>query len=82
MFFPRAELGWHRKIPKKDTREEGIDADDINDDDEPGKFSDIVLSKIKFTYTKHSYIYMQLTFHYLHRFSQWPVGNDERILLL
>uniref|UniRef100_A0A453QI94 Helitron helicase-like domain-containing protein n=1 Tax=Aegilops tauschii subsp. strangulata TaxID=200361 RepID=A0A453QI94_AEGTS len=33
LFFPRAELGWHRKIPKKDTPEEDVGANNINNDD-------------------------------------------------
>uniref|UniRef100_A0A453H2G0 Helitron helicase-like domain-containing protein n=1 Tax=Aegilops tauschii subsp. strangulata TaxID=200361 RepID=A0A453H2G0_AEGTS len=37
LFFPRAELGWHRKIPKRDTEAEDIGADDISNDDDPGK---------------------------------------------
>uniref|UniRef100_A0A453H3H6 Helitron helicase-like domain-containing protein n=1 Tax=Aegilops tauschii subsp. strangulata TaxID=200361 RepID=A0A453H3H6_AEGTS len=35
LFFPRAELGWHRKIPKRDTEAEDIGADDISNDDDP-----------------------------------------------
>ena len=34
LFFPRAELGWHRKIPKRETREEDIGADNISNDDD------------------------------------------------
>uniref|UniRef100_A0A453SNC7 Helitron helicase-like domain-containing protein n=1 Tax=Aegilops tauschii subsp. strangulata TaxID=200361 RepID=A0A453SNC7_AEGTS len=57
LFFPRAELGWHRKIPKRETQEAHIATDNIINDDDPGK--------------KHILL-----------FSQWPVGNHERILLL
>jgi hypothetical protein len=42
LFFPRGELGWHRKIPKANTKEEDVrkaDAAQDNDDDEnPGKY--------------------------------------------
>lgn len=41
LFFPRAELGWHSKIPKADTQEEGVTkagADNNNNDDDPGKY--------------------------------------------
>ena len=55
LFFPRAELGWHRKIPKKNTQEEYIGADNINNDDDPDLVNELwVTMKEYYCYKFHT----------------------------
>ena len=69
LFFPKAELGWHLKIPKVDTQEEHMsraDADDNSNDDDPGNISYIIVYK---TFLYGTLLHTQLTF-YLATFAQ------------
>uniref|UniRef100_A0A452Z7G7 Uncharacterized protein n=1 Tax=Aegilops tauschii subsp. strangulata TaxID=200361 RepID=A0A452Z7G7_AEGTS len=48
LFFPRAELGWHRKIPKKETPDADIATNNISNNDDPGKITYTIIFKIQF----------------------------------
>jgi hypothetical protein len=48
MFFPRGELGWHRKIPRNNIKEQELTrhaAEDNDEHDNPGNISHISFFK-------------------------------------
>ena len=53
LFFPKGELGWHRKIPKYTTEQQELSraaAEDDDEDEDPGNISHISFSKFQYRY--------------------------------